>query len=86
MVLLLRIAETRAGADRLIEYGLLEKLTDCQYLDQLPSAEGHQVGLFSVNSNEKFCSVTNSAFELISLIISHYSSDKIIVTKKVTNS
>ena len=39
MTLLLRIAETRFGSERLLEYGILESLTECQYLDQLPSSE-----------------------------------------------
>lgn len=39
MTLLLRIAETRYGADRLIEFGIIDALTDCQYIDQIPTAE-----------------------------------------------
>ena len=39
MTFLLRVAETRYGSERLLEYGILESLTECQYLDQLPSNE-----------------------------------------------
>jgi Nuclear pore complex scaffold, nucleoporins 186/192/205 len=84
MVLLLRIAETKVGADRLIEYGIFERLVDSQYLDQQPSFDGgHHGEVLANNLNEKFYSITNSAFELISSIISHYSPEQITVTKKV---
>ncbi len=83
MSFLLRISETKLGSDRLIEYGLLETLTDCRFLDQIPSSDLNLSRLGTLEGKEIYFSITNPAFELIALIISHYSLEYALVSKKV---
>ncbi|KAJ3360665.1 hypothetical protein HDU91_004428 [Kappamyces sp. JEL0680] len=87
MTLLLRISETKVGSDRLLEYGVMESLADCQYLDQIPRRETDRNpgSVVLVDTTDKFFSITNPAFELIASITSHYSSDHVAVTKKVVS-
>lgn len=44
MAFLLRISLTREGAQKLMEYGVIEALADCKFIDQKPDAEIHPSG------------------------------------------
>ena len=45
MSLFIRIAQTRQGAERLIESRVLPILADCDFLDTLPEADQSFVGM-----------------------------------------
>jgi nuclear pore complex protein Nup205 len=45
MSLLIRIAQTRQGAERLIESRVLPILADCDFLDTLPEADQSFIGM-----------------------------------------
>lgn len=45
MSLFIRIAQTRQGAERLIESRVLSILADCDFLDTLPEADQSFIGM-----------------------------------------
>jgi hypothetical protein len=86
MLFLLRLSSTRAGADRLTEYGIFEAFTDCRYLDQLPKVLPFlKIGAFDTHGYDKYYAFTNPVFELILAILSHYDNSHLLVSKKLAS-
>jgi nuclear pore complex protein Nup205 len=82
MLFFLRLASSKAGADRLIEYGIFETFTDCRYLDQLPKTPDFSD--IEDQAYDKYYAFTNPVFELISALLSHYDTTQTLIVKKLT--
>lgn len=52
MSFFIRLAQTRAGAERLLEAQVLQTLARCEYIDATPEADQAFMGIYSI-----FCSV-----------------------------
>ncbi|KAI8926417.1 nucleoporin Nup186/Nup192/Nup205 [Entophlyctis helioformis] len=81
MALLLKIAETKMGADRLLSIGLLETLTDCQFVNERPDYGGYDVA----TEQEWYHDMIVPVLELIVSIQRHHQTSNTAVRAKVSH-
>lgn len=63
---LLSLSNTKNGSQSLIDYGIFEVFTGCEFLDNLPKFENSVE-----DSYEKYFAVMNPVFELLLSILSN---------------
>ena len=74
MDLLRTIAITKLGAENLLDYGILEVLSECQYIDQHPKydIELYKDGVFDINPHDRYNSIINHTFNVIAILITNF--------------
>lgn len=82
MSFLKRLAESKTGAEGLLEHNLLETLTECRYLDQIPKYDVGKDSMFEDNSVFLYNGIIKHTFELVVMTLSHFSSENVTVVKK----
>ncbi|KAJ3312648.1 hypothetical protein HDV04_002790 [Boothiomyces sp. JEL0838] len=79
MSFLKRLAESKTGAEGLLEHNLLETLTECRYLDQIPKYDVGKDSMFEDNSVFLYNGIIKHTFELVVMTLSHFSSENVTV-------
>ncbi|KAJ3272871.1 hypothetical protein HDV01_005194 [Terramyces sp. JEL0728] len=82
MSFLKRFAETKTGAEGLLEHKLLETLTECRFLDQIPKYDISKGSMFEDNTVILYNGIIKHTLELIAITLSHFSSENVTVVKK----
>jgi nuclear pore complex protein Nup205 len=83
MVFLLRLAQCRSGAERLIDFGVLEVFARCKYLDQLPRTTYLEVSALGDLPLDKYYALTNPVYELVLALLSHFDTTHVLVLNKL---
>ncbi|KAI8801071.1 nucleoporin Nup186/Nup192/Nup205 [Cladochytrium replicatum] len=86
--LLLRIAQSRDGAEKLVESKLIDVLTDCQFVDQKPEMDNVSMtdyDTFLPPSIEKYQSLLLPTFELLIAVSSQLARTNAVVLVKLSN-
>lgn len=86
MAFFLRLAQRQEGAERLLESGILEVLTECSFLDQKPSGNSTDIGLvdaFIPAQAERFHQLLMPALDLVLALVAHIGRDHMTLWNKV---
>ncbi|KAJ1727547.1 hypothetical protein LPJ61_004513, partial [Coemansia biformis] len=83
MALFIRLAQRADGAERLIENGVLDVLTDCAFLDQRPGDHGAAADAFLPARAERFHQLLIPALNLLQALAPHIGRDNLTVWMKV---
>nr|KAJ3421288.1 hypothetical protein HK105_004009 [Polyrhizophydium stewartii] len=82
MSLLLKIADTKLGADRLVNIGILEALAEVQFIDERPDYGSAENGI----EQERYHDAIMPVLQLVLSIQSHYQPTNAVVRAKASDS
>lgn len=71
LFMFLRISATTTGAECLLGYGIMEALTEFQYLDQYPEVVDSEPSMMKLAGLESFNDLFSVSLELVTSVLSH---------------
>lgn len=83
MTLFMRIAETKGGAEALFETGILEALTNCQFLDQYPETQYSMDNMLADSKHEVFHEIFILSISVILSLLPHIDAENEQIWRKV---
>ena len=77
------MAGSRSGSEKLVDYGIIETISQLNFIKSLPSIDSRIGTNIDSQELETYYSITNSVFELLLAVISNYTSGHLGLQQKL---